>query len=128
MSHSVEFHPDLGVVETVYAGALSRAELETAVKETIDVGREHNAFRYLADCRTLEGGHSLVDLYNMASLVEASGINLDGLREAVLLPDSAGAVDNVSFWESTSFNRGLNVKLFKDRDEALNWLCEARAE
>lgn len=45
-----------------------------------------------------------------------------GWKQAVIRPhdlDSAMAVD---LWEAAANNRGLRVKVFRDRDDALAWL------
>jgi len=43
-------------------------------------------------------------------------------REAVLLSDDAAAADQMEFFETACRNRGLDVRVFRDRDEALGWL------
>ncbi len=76
----------------------------------------------LTDTRELQGGHSLADLYFLSDwLVQQQAFRL---REAVLMPVSAAVQDNARLWETACFNRGLNVKVFNDRDAALTWLLE----
>jgi hypothetical protein len=38
------------------------------------------------------------------------------------MPVSPMASDKVRFWELACHNRGLSVRLFNHRDEALSWL------
>ncbi len=121
MAWSVEFDAERGVVQTVYAGALSRSELLAAVDATLDSAREQQSRLLFADCSALADGHSLFDLYDAAVTVSVTPHALP-LREAILMPDSAGASDRVTFWETAATNRGMQVKLFTDRDQALAWL------
>ena len=112
---------DPEAVETVYSGSVSPDELLAAGRATLALGTKHACRFVLADCRELTGGHSIVDLYALASeLSEATAPSR--LVEAVLLPDSPLAEDHVRFWETLGVNRGLNVRLFRDREEALRWL------
>ena len=43
-------------------------------------------------------------------------------REALLLPAAVAAVEDIRFYETTCRDRGLDVRVFADRDEALAWL------
>lgn len=114
------FNAELGIVETIYAGRIAPAELESSVTETLDLSRAHQTRLLLGDCTDLEGGHSVADLYHLASLVVATGPL--PLKEAVILPHLTAPARDVEFWESTCQNRGLEVKVFPDRTAALVWL------
>ena len=121
MPWRVAFEPTGHYVETTFAGLLTPDELKAAVMATLHECQSRNVPLLLADCSTLEGGHSIVDLYEMASAVAASAV-VGHLREAVLVPASAVAADSVHFWETAAGNRGLTVQLFQDRESALSWL------
>ena len=45
-----------------------------------------------------------------------------GRRQAVLRPRDLDAAMAVDLWEAAANNRGLAVKVFRDRDQALAWL------
>jgi len=45
-----------------------------------------------------------------------------GWKQAVLRPRDLDAAMAVDLWEAAANNRGLRVKVFRDRDEALAWL------
>lgn len=119
MPWSVRYDEEHALVEVVYAGVLGKAELEASVPLIQAAGLAHGTKRLLADCRTLEGGHSFGDLFFLAEAVSAAGI---ALREAVLLPTLASLGEHVAFWETTARNRGIEVSLFEDREAALRWL------
>lgn len=114
----LEDHP---VVETCYTGRLSADELAAAVRETLAAARAHNEVLVLGDCTGLEGGHSIFDLFATVDLVIASGL-AGRMREAVLLPSLPESLETVHFWETACRNRGLCVRIFADRQEALHWL------
>lgn len=121
MPWTVTFDPEHGLVETVYAGRLSRAELFQAAEETLALGQAHGTTLFLGDCRDLAGGHSTLDLYQLSELVKRRA-GLAAVKEALLMPGRPASLADVRFWETTSRNRGLVVRLFGNRASALAWL------
>lgn len=114
------------IVETRYSGVLMPAELTAAVRETLAVGQRQGYTRFLGDCTELAGGHSIVDLYNLVDLVESARVGLD-IKEAVLLPVSPASAEAVRFWETACLNRGAIVRIFTDREHALDWLLDRQS-
>ncbi len=125
MPWSIILHPNDPFVETRYVGSLSPPELAEAVHETLRTVEAHKRHLVLGDCSKLEGGHSLFDLYGLADAVLASGL-AHLIREAIILPALPGAVEDVRFWETTCMNRGIVVRIFTTREEALAWLLERK--
>lgn len=127
MPWTVSFWPERLVVETVYSGVLSPEDLESAIDESLTAAREHRVARFLADCSGLQGGHSILDLYGMATMLEAKGVP-PGVREAVILPQLNAPADDVRFWETVCQNRGYAVRVFSRREDALDWLGDSPPE
>ena len=109
-------------VETHYEGLLSPTELGAAIEATLALSREHNTTLYLGDCSLLEGGHDIFSLYGFVRLLESLGL-VGRLKEALILPKLSAPARDVAFWETACLNRGLLVKTFADRGNALSWLC-----
>lgn len=113
---------DVPVIETFYSGILTPAELNAAAQETLVLARAHGTNLLLGNCTALEGGHSIVDLFRLAEDLAKSGVGRT-LKEAVLPPVAPGeAVKHVQFWETICRNRGIRVRVFADRQAALDWL------
>jgi hypothetical protein len=121
MPWSTSYRSDPAFVLIVYSGVIPPEALVEAATTTLALGRQHGTKRFLADCTALEGGHSIVDLYNLAKLLESVGIPV-GTREAIVLPQLAAAADDVQFWETTCRNRGFIVRVFADVAPAMAWL------
>lgn len=122
MPWSLTLHEPEHFVEIIYQGTVNQTDLKKSAEDSLALARSHAVTRVLADCRELEGGHSMADLYFLSDwLVKMQAYKL---REAVLLPVSAMASDHARFWETTCINRGLNVKVFDSRDAALEWLTK----
>ena len=124
MPYTVAYLEDHGVVETVYSGTVTLEELQSALTDTGVVAAENLCNRFLIDAREQGGAEgSTFDILKLAEFL--SSLPLDVIeREAILPPPTPQTVDDVHFFETAARNRGLNVLMFSDRDEALAWLSE----
>lgn len=125
MPWAIHLHPELPIIEASYSGRLSADELTDSVRQFGVLARESSRRLLLSDCTTLEGGHSILDLYGLADTVLAGGENHLLSKEALILPSLPDSAEKVSFWETVCYNRGLNVRVFVDRRSALDWLFES---
>jgi hypothetical protein len=121
MPWTATYSPDLDAVETTYAGHVTPDELDAAIRGTIDLAAQHGTHRFFADVRDLQGGHSIVDLYEW---IERLSRDADGrqMKEAVLVAPQPAGTEFPRFWETAATNRGLNVRLFDDEAAAREWL------
>jgi hypothetical protein len=123
MPWSVRILPEFPIVETKYSGILTPAELTDAVRETMALTQTHGTSLLLGDCLGLEGGHSIVDLYELSDFLGSTGM-AQSMKEAVLLPGLPMAAEDVRFWETACLNRGIRVQVFLDRQNAIDWLLQ----
>jgi hypothetical protein len=97
-------------------------DLQAAIEATLREAAARGAVRFLADCSSLAGGHSIADLYAMAQLLDGAAMP-EGLREALVLPQLNAAAEDVQFWETICVNRGYTVRVFEERAAAEAWLA-----
>ena len=121
MPWNITAHTELPIIETCYSGNLSKAELFAAARKTLELGKEHDRHLFLGDCSNLSENPSLFDLYFLAKEI-SSGAYSRKLKEAILLPKIPAFIENVNFWETIGRNRGFMVRVFRDRNTALDWL------
>ena len=110
-----------GVIESVYSGTVSPEELERAVVAAVEFARQSGTWRFYTDVTGLTGGHSVGDLFAVVGLLERLGLPRT-LREAILVPPTTVAGLDIQFYEDACRNRGWNVRLFTERECALEWL------
>lgn len=123
MPWQIKIHTDNKIIETSYSGVLAPKELQDAVFKTIQVGENFDHPRFLGDCFKLDGGHSLFDLYGLVEVLSKIPY-VRTLKEAILLPELPDSSEKVRFWETACYNRGIRVRVFTRRDEAIDWLLE----
>lgn len=123
MPWCVNHDAKLPFLETRYSGVLTPAELSAAVQATINMVRTHELYQLLGDCTALEGGHSVFDLYALVDVLLATGL-AHRIKEAIVLPTLPMATEKVEFWELACMNRGVQVRIFTDRQSAIAWLAQ----
>ncbi len=122
MAVEVRFDEASGVVEMVFAGTQDPEELDAAMTRAGTLGAEMLTNRYLVDCREIGSAGSAFEVLAVAELLASvpSGVIE---REAVVLPEGRRSRPrDFEFFETACRNRGLDVRVFHDRDEALAWV------
>jgi hypothetical protein len=109
------------IIELTYSGSISPQELKEAFDASLLLAEKEKILLFLADCTNMIGGHSVVDLYSIITLLESTGLSRR-IKEALLLPSLRSSVAEVKFYETACLNRGFNVKIFLNREDALAWL------
>ncbi len=110
-----------GVVESVFAGEVSPKELERSFLAAIELARQSGTFLFYTDVTGLTGGHSAGDIFALIGIIEPMQLPRT-LREAIVFSPSSLATLDVQFYEDACRNRGWNIRLFQDRERALEWL------
>lgn len=120
MTFLVRFEPATpGFVEVTADGSLSRTEAEAMWADAVAGCAEQDCWRMLFDAHAVTDGPDQVALFHLG---ERSERLPRSLMMAVLGPDDAAGRRMAAFWETTATNRGMLVRRFNDRDDALAWL------
>lgn len=114
MPDEVTFREDLGIIEVRAYGEITIEQLEQTQDTIMRMIREHKVNRILVDAREVEKMPEVGGLYFFA------GDLPPGDRAALLV--SKSTPDETAFLESVAQNRGIQLKLFDNRDDALRWL------
>ena len=104
---------------------MNPGEIAAAAREITAPARKCGTRLRLADCSALAGSLTVVDLYDVAAELAKDRAGWE-IREAIVLPGHPALGEAVRFWESTTFNRGLEAHTFHDRQSALAWLLRPR--
>jgi hypothetical protein len=125
MSWKAIHNNNLGILEVSFAGSPEISELKEAVSSSLKLCYEKRVTRVLADCtRLVTSGHdSIVSTYELGSFYETLKIEAI-MKEAIILPESEKAATMMYFFETTARNRGFNVRVFPERNDALEWLLK----
>lgn len=126
MPWKLEVSGSPAIIEVIYEGDVAAPELEAAFASALAEGIRRQSPLFLANLVLLTGGHSIIDLMDIVTRIEAGGIDRR-FREAVLVPPGTPIGPHAEFYETACRNRGFNARVFNDREEALAWLHKAVA-
>jgi hypothetical protein len=121
MSFSVKYNPELNIIESVIADNITSEDLRMHEAQCIALARETNSIRFLTDASQAILKVSVISLYDLPKFYQDQDLQRM-VFIAVLEPTSEAGKNLVDFYETVSHNRGWKVKIFTERQEALDWL------
>jgi len=116
-----KIHKEEKILEVIYSGAVKPMELIKNVKANIELAIKSGISRFLTDTRELDNSTTPIDAYELVKMYQKLGIG-EGWKEAILLPELPDSAALMVFYETVSQNRGFDVKVFTNRDDAVAWL------
>ncbi len=121
MPSTVKFNPVLGIIETTCSGKLKATELKQIASKAISLGKQFGTKLFLSDVSELIQASSIWDIYTLIDTYEKEGLDRQS-RHAVILPKSYEGRQTVHLYEIVCMNHGWLVKLFTDRQSAVDYL------
>jgi hypothetical protein len=123
MSWTVEYDPELKIIDCHYIGRVTDDDFKEATAKAIGLAKTNNTNRFLIDDSDWQGGASVLGLFELQEIHEELEADRAS-RAAIVLPspDRSAEVENVHFYETVCRNRGWNVRLFPKREKAIKWL------
>lgn len=125
MPWKTQFDPDTGILEIIFSDVCSPQDLAEAVLYSIEYSVQHGVLRFLADCIDYQSDDqaAITHAYQLGMLYEDPRVNRLS-KEAILVPEDEKIRSLLAFFETTTQNRGFQVRIFDDRQAALDWLAE----
>jgi hypothetical protein len=121
MPYDLRYLEDDGIVFTEYIPPTPNDELAKIVEANLELAAEKGALLFLGDVSALPNSASVIDVYELAAMLDRMGVDRR-MREALVVgpdPLDAGSFD---FYVTATSNRGLQVRLFGTVEEAKEWL------
>jgi len=113
--------PEFPVVEVVVEGSMTDPNTMELVTSGMRLQHTEGTALALIDATELTQRASPALVIQVADHLRDAGVP-DGWKQAVLRPHDLDAAMAVDLWEAAANNRGLHVKVFRDREQALAWL------
>jgi hypothetical protein len=125
MSHEIRLLED-GIVEIVHAGRMTIKEATASRKQAAAMMKARELRLVLADVSNTDHDESTIDL------LEFNRSQYDVFprftRLAVVIPPDKSKFASAQFAENVAVNRGILMKIFLNKDEAMRWLRGAQDE
>ncbi len=111
-------HP---IIEAMFHGRVTKEAADEAVHDILLLAGQMDVWSVLTDCTDLVWTPPITNLSPLADALNDLGV-ADRFRQALIKPQDVTAAVAVGFWETLGANRGLAIRVFRDRDEAITWL------
>lgn len=122
MTIRVVYDSEMDCLLTSVTGPLDKEVALALLSEVGRVAVENQCMRVLSDLRDAKVVASTAEIYRMAKLLGGTQITKAVKRAVVVSRDE----EDYAFWETVCFNQGYqNVKIFRDYDEARQWIALA---
>ena len=121
MRWEIEILKKEGIVSSKYSGKINYDQLIQKVSESISNGKKKGINTYLIDNRNLKSDLSVTDIYNLSRVFIEKGIYSFN-KIAVIYNTKTIKNEDLSFFETVFQNQGLNLQLFTNKNQALEWL------
>jgi len=122
MPWTVEYAPEFDGVQYIAVGRLAGGEAKEAAAKAVGLAKANNTNLFLIDDSKLERGESVVDLFELPNLFVELGVDRSSRAALIMPPPGTAGAKDAQFFETVCRNRGWNVRAFRGRDEAINWL------
>ena len=118
MSESIVIVDKQDYLLAVYVGEYNIADARVTIDQILRSIHQNGSRTVLLDCRQMTGQLSIWDRYQTAIY----GQKMIGKVAKMALVRSQERAGADRFLENVAVNRGINLRLFSDYDEALAWL------
>jgi hypothetical protein len=125
MPWKVEVQPGGKVVRIEASGEMGVGQVRQMGAAAIAEAAKAGTITFLADCRDMTPRMTTMEIYDLPDDLGRIGAK-PGSRLAVLMSETSGRKEDISFFEAVSVNRGYRVRLFTDPGEAEEWIAEGR--
>lgn len=121
MPYSIKFEISPERIEVNYSGTVTDEEYKQAISDFVNFNKDKNCLLVLTDLREMKVTPSILNVYNSINTFEKMGID-NRTSEALILEKNKFVESNIKFYENACQNRGYNVRIFYNSDDAIHWL------
>ncbi len=125
MPYTINYNPETRIIEMKIHDDFRFSEGSEIISELIRVIKEQNCFLILNVMRAAKMKLSTFDIYELPKLLantfDSSEVNSHKLKRALVVEKD---LEDYKFFETVTGNRGQQLRLFFDLDEAKKWLLE----
>lgn len=121
MSYELKMDEQEDFLRFSISGERTRESVVAATIEILDICYDREFSSALIDAREFSGRLHHLDAYDVPA-VEYPKLTRRGVVSRVAIVDLKDFSDSFRFFETVARNRGYNLRLFGDADEAAAWL------
>jgi hypothetical protein len=116
MPDKIQVDEDRGIIEVESFGEVSKADIAQSISNVRQILIEKGINKILVDARKQETMPSTMGIFNLFSTFPRE------FRLALLAAQSQETEEDLSFAETVGMNRGVRLRIFYEKAQALRWL------
>ena len=121
MTWDVRYLDDKKIVYIASKGSSTYQDYVEQTRKALQLCKEHNTHLLLGDYSTEKSKAAIFEVFYLPALYDKLGADKRN-KFAVIVPASEDEKGIYQFYETICINRGRIVKLFRDKNDALEWL------
>ena len=123
MSYTIEYDSAENMIFTSIGGKIDILDLKRIAGDILSSARQENCFYILTDVRNADLKVSVMEIFshpeNLSKMANEQGLNIQKFKRVLV---AAGEQEILRFYETVCRNRGHDVTLFHDIEDAKNRL------
>ena len=116
MPENLTVNKELGIIEILSYGKVSLEDSLSSLDTLHTLMGESGIRKVLSDTRKQNFQPSMMNIYEFGTKLPHK------VQIAVIVSQDQPTTDAISFLDNVAFNRGVNIRLFGSRSDALEWL------
>ncbi len=125
MPYNINFLEQEGIVEVVSFGQITVEDFINQSKEAIDLALKKNTNLFLSDDSDMVGPVNISVIISLPDFWERFSAPRTN-KMALLISKDETLHEDFYFFENVCRNRGWNVKLFGEKEDAIKWLLNIK--
>ncbi len=121
MGWKVELDTEKGFIHSVYYGFVTKDEILRGTAETLRLSAGKGPRKFFTEWIDATPKLSTMEIFVIPDEWEAAGIDRKSVL-AIVIPKGGSLWEDAVFYEDTCRNRGWQVRLFSERNSAIEWL------
>jgi uncharacterized protein (UPF0264 family) len=118
MSYTIQYDMKNKYVNVSIEGEFNLEQAREFAEKIVQEIKRHDCNKILNDVRNIDLRLSTLDIYSLPKIAIEAG--LDRFCRRALIASSE--FNDIAFFETVSQNQAHNVKIFRSREDALEWL------
>jgi hypothetical protein len=116
MPDEIRVNEDRGIIEVHSYGMVSKEDIAESITKVRQILNVKQISKILVDTTKQETMPSTIDTFELFSTFSLE------FKLALLIEQSQMTAEDITFAETVGVNRGVRVKIFHEKKQALQWL------
>jgi hypothetical protein len=120
MPYTMEYLEEEGICLITNTDVFTHADFMKQALEALEVSQRKKCDKFLVDCTSMTVQSRTMDIYATSAYYAEIGAPRKN-QIALVAPTGTKTEEDLRFYETVCINRGWQVKMFADKESAMQW-------